>query len=295
MTSTITGNKRKYSFEDTSSPEKKKIKVSRQVSSFASNKASGIERVDSPSKLDERIKLHAQERIAALGTLFYAYYKKWERSDGTLRKCKVTVKRAKRQVGQGTRAEHAAHSNAFSGILDNLLNRIFDDIEQKQAITPNSDKIISRCLSPTSQKAVRRLDFSNVSSAPSLIDNSELSYLLNGTHVLPTKVNLSVDRPLENHIRPIGAEWLEKVGVGEMLPDDALFRSKEAIEKFLEGRIQELKDSQADEKLIKYTELELEGIKELNLKLLIKYLFSEFKDEAGNVDFDKTLRLLDHF
>lgn len=270
MTTNVTGYKRKYESPPTSSPVKSRKKVA-----LSKNCCSAIEGGCSPSELEERIRLHAQERIQTLGILYYTYYRKWVRSDGGHRDIKISIGSAKVQVGTGTQSDHAAHSNPCSGVRDNYLRQALMDVEKEQKVTPITNKVLSR--------------LGNLKST-SLIDNSELAFLLNGTHVLPRAVNLQVDCPLERHIRPKIEKWLEQVGVGTLTPDQALVSTKEAIELFFTEQLARL----TDEKVHQYTELELKGVQELDLNQLNLYLFSEFKDNNGNVDFDATLRLLQH-
>lgn len=298
LDTTITLKRRHETLDVESSP--RKLRRTR-VPSF-SNLASSIERPNTQDELADRVFQHAGERIHTLATLFHAYDRKWVRSDGTLRPINVKVGRAKMQVGMGTRNEHAAHSNPCSGIRDNYFKQVANDLRIEQKITPITNKVLSRALNPETKEAVKTLDFSDYSikkhipSSSSLIDNSILTLLLNGTHVLPTAVNLQVDSPLEKLvIRPLVENLLEKVGVGTMTPKEALTQSKDVIEKFYKSRIEKLKNFNADEKLIQYTELELQGTQAQDLELLDKYLFNEFYDQDSSlVDFDKTLRLLEY-
>jgi hypothetical protein len=275
------------------SPQKRRKRVE-----SSSNLSSSIERPSNQTELEDRVQLHGGERIQTLGTLFHAYHMKGVRSDGTLRDIKVKVGSAKMQVGKGTRREHAAHSNPCSGVRDNYFKLVARDLKNEKKITPITAKVLSRALNPDVWKVVKSLDLSDpdcdvakyIPTSSSLIDNSKLALLLNGTHVLPADVNLQVDCPLEKAIRPKEAEWLEKVCINASTPKEALAQSKEAIEEFFKSQIEKLKH----EKVIKFTELELQGTQAQDLDQLEQYLFDEFKDGNGEVDFDKTLRLLEY-
>lgn len=287
MTVNTTNNKRKA--EDYFSPSP--LKLRRKVLPFSSNAASSIES-SSPSKLNDLVELHAGERIPSLGTVFHAYAGIGVRSDGSKRDFKVKIGSSKVQVGKGNSSEDAAHSNPVSGIRDNYFKLVREEVKKEKKISPKKAKVLSKA-QPKKWKA---LDFTKcdigeyLPMSSSLIDHSVTAPLLNGTHTFDRDVNRKIDCTLEREIRPIVAELIEKVAINALTPASALLKAKDAIEAHFKKRIEELED----EKLIAYTKLELKGTQSQDLDLLTKYLFKEFQDDMGNVDFDKTLRLLEH-
>lgn len=298
----ITNNKRACPYTNKGSAPKKRKIQQRTVLPASTNVAACTGHL-SPSKLDEAVQGQGKERIQMAGVLLYTYYGIGVRSDGSIRHIRITISGCRTQVGEGSKKEHAAHPNAFSGVMDNYRKCVIEEAKTEQELTPGKRKFLSKLLTPEAWQTIQTLDLKDpnvkiekyIPRFDSIIENSELELLLNGTRMLPVSINLRVDKPLENKLRSFFADLLEDVSICSITPDEALVELNDKVIEVFGSRIKKLEPcrDKKSKQVKEYTELELKGTEEQDLQLVKRILFDEFKTN-GVVDPDKTIRLIQH-
>lgn len=204
------------------------FKTGRKISRYEDNLAPSVSKV---TDLVEGILEHAHLRLQ----IFFAVASELEgvakRTNGDTTDVKVWIGQAIKQDGQGTRQEHAAHSNAASGQSDNLKEHYIKQIVD-EGITPVKANVLSR-IRNMPDSVLAKLQKNHVDEefvrnciemnwqGNSVIADTELEDKINATDKLPRALNLGCDLVLEKAIRPIVAELMTKVMKGELTPIDA--------------------------------------------------------------------------
>lgn len=234
------------------------LNSTRRISRYEDNLAPSVSKVDN---LAEGIMEHAHLRLQ----MFYAVacelqgYAK--RTNGDITDVEVWVGRATKQDGQGTRQDHAAHSNAAAGLSDNLKKHYIEQIVA-DGLTPVKTNFL-RCVrkmplllldelqkNHTDEEHVRGI-IELVWPGNSAIAETELEDKINATDKLPRNLNLGCDLTLEKAIRPLVAELITSVMKGELTSVKATDRYTDAIQvhfglqlKKITNQIKELKKAE---------------------------------------------------
>lgn len=188
--------------------------------------------------LTERLIHHAEQAGLLLWRLAFLVWNK-SVSGGAP---KYTSGPATLQEGSGNGETHAAHDSRAAGINDNTRDIIVKALETKDTtlITPTKQRIlkIHGCSSP----AINRLAEAKQDEAEALMgqlieelkeawiedsliaNSSEEADIRAKTTELPRAANLEVDKPLEEHIRPMIETWLAECQdkAHTRTPDDVL-------------------------------------------------------------------------
>jgi hypothetical protein len=222
-------------------------KKKRVISSYVENKAPSVSKVNN---LTDGIMEHAHLRLQMFYVVAIELAGVAKRTNGDITNINTWVGRATKQDGQGTRQEHAAHSNAAAGLSDDLkenyIQQIIDD-----GITPVKASFLSRIRkisdqdlvelhnNHTDSKFVRDI-VDMVWQGNSAIAGTELEDQINATDKLPRSLNLQCDLPLEKSIRPYIAELMSSIMKGELEPRGATTLYTKAIQDHFEVKIKEI-------------------------------------------------------
>lgn len=145
----------------------------------------------------------------------------------------VTVSHARKQGGEGSKGNHAAHANAASGLADNMRDLICSQIQKEKQVTPKKRNIILHAARNCTEKHLELLtssdDMETIFNSiwpkryaeESLLESSRFHNIANTTHELPAALNLQCDSPLEQVIRPDVATLFRKVMFNELTPQAA--------------------------------------------------------------------------
>lgn len=222
-------------------------KIGRKITRYEQNLAPSVSKV---KNLADGIREHAYLRIQ----MFYAVALKLEgvakRTNRSSTNVKVWVGRATKQDGQGTRSEHAAHSNAAAGLRDDLKEHYIQQIIE-QGMTPVKASALRRIRNMsrddldklqknhTNEKFVRDV-MELVWPGNSVIAYTEFEDQINATDKLPRMLNLGCDLTLEKAIRPYIAELMMLVMKGELDPRKAADLYTEAIQNHFAIKLDEI-------------------------------------------------------
>lgn len=265
-------------------------------------------------KLSIQIEEHANLRVQLFYITALALYKKAERTGKPPSDVKVSIRRARVQVGQGDRDNHAAHANASANVEDNLKDCYKHQINQ-QGLTPKKRALLSKAKKiPDSildliEKHHSDKDFvdrliDKYWSETSLITGTPLELTLNATHKLPRGVNLGCDLRLELRVRPYMEVLYTRLMKGEMTPNEGTSLFQNEVIKHFEEQLKDLKEKKAllkdtsskveqlitCKKQLFYHTCELRGTKAANY-LHLKKDFEQENDIERPIDVDKTFNL----
>lgn len=219
--------------------------TSRKVARYEENKAPSVSEV---KNLSEGIFEHAHLRVQ----IFHAVAMKLNgvamRTNRSPAKVNVWVGRATKQDGQGTRQEHAAHSNAAAGLRDDLKEHYIKQILDN-GVTPIKADVLTRIRNISTQdldvlhsnhmdeELVRQV-IELAWPGNSVISDTELEDQINATNKLPRNLNLGCDLTLEKSIRPYVAELMTLIMKGELDPRAATNLYVQAIENHFVERLE---------------------------------------------------------
>lgn len=209
----------------------------RHVESAALNLGPTITNVYSvgSEELEIAIRHHATLRQELEAVFFCAAWRMGVNGQGPL-KLNVKIGPARRQIGQATDGNNAAHANSAAGRIDDLAAQYIQIIKSKEELTPqkqdalrgmgisqeNIEKLIdSRNTLSCNAEKINQLIFPLTLKAY-VFDGTPLDDSINATNDLPYKVNLSTDKGLERRIRSIVAMLITKVMRAEMNPVEAM-------------------------------------------------------------------------
>lgn len=219
----------------------------RIIHSHEQNLAASVSEV---KDLPDGIREHAHLRIQMFYAVAIQVLGVAKRTNGDVTDIKVWVGRATKQDGQGTREEHAAHSNAAAGLSDDLkenyIKQIIDD-----GITPVKAGVLSRIRNLSADELIELHEnhtdeefvqdvIDRVWPGNSAISGTELEDQINATDRLPRSLNLGCDLLLEKSIRPYIAELMTRVMKGEIEPREATDLYVKAIQDHFASKLEEI-------------------------------------------------------
>lgn len=215
--------------------------VGRQVESAASNLGPTITNTYpiGSEELETAIRHHATLRLEIAAVVFCALYSIAMTSQGPL-KVKVTIGPARRQIGQGTGGNNAAHADSAAGRKDNLAETYQKIIATKVKLTPQKQNAL-RGMGFSEEDVQELVNYTdavkhNADKIDQLVarlglkahvfDRTSLDDFINTTNNLPYKVNLSTDKGLERKVRSVMSELIESVMCAKKTPIEAMEKYK---------------------------------------------------------------------
>lgn len=255
-------------------PEKK----SRIVTPASENKVAAVSHY---TDLEKDTAQHGYVRIQLLYLAMLVFQEIARRTDGSVADIKVKMLRARRQVGQGNKENHAAHPNGFACFDDTMRDDIVDGVHKNQ-LTPKKLKILKAKGLTSEDIDYLKTNYENIDLVkkcifkhwkhPSLLEGSLLELILNLTHVLPRRINLACDLPLEKTFKYAFMEKLFlDVMKGNKTPESAISECALKFQSYFTKKIQEIRE-------------ELDATKDLKRKNLLQSdLFSHECELKGSV------------
>lgn len=221
----------------------------RKVTSATKNEVASVSHY---INLEEDVEQHAYVRIHLLYLTMLVYAGIACRSDGSLANINLKMKGARRQIGQGDEGNHAAHPDGFSCFEENMKEDIIDGIQQNK-FTPKKIKILAAKGLKQEDIDYLKKNYTNIKLIKkcvekywvnsSLLEDSELEFILSLTNVLPRRVNLACDLPFEKKFKhTIIKELLLDVMYGKMDPDTAIKLCVLKIQDYFTNKIEKINE-----------------------------------------------------
>lgn len=223
----------------------------RHVESAASNLTFSISDAYAAgsAELDLAIRDHATLRVEIAAIVFCALYNMAVTSQGPL-DVTVNVDPARRQIGQGTVGNNAAHADSAAGRTDDLAAIYIKLINKNTELSPKKQdalkgmgfsekevKELIECRSALSRNTGKISELTEKINAlvarlgekKHVFDGTPLDDAINATNNLPFKVNLSTDKGLERRIRSEMKGLIREVMRAEKTPIEAIQGYMKAI------------------------------------------------------------------